>query len=371
MFKKVYSLLFIVVLLLALSGCGNNDIKEKDSAADTVSTADADLSNTADADLSNTADADIRNTADADSFNTEDAANKMPVVRVGSLKGPTSMGLVNLMKKVENKETAVDYKFTMETQPDVLAAEFIKGDIDIALVPANMAAILYKKTEKNAVVIDVNTLGVLYCVTADESISSIKDLSNKTLITTGQGASPEYILKYLLEKNEITDCTLEFKSEASEIAAILKEDKNAIAVLPQPFVTVAEAQNPDLKTAFSLTDEWEKVDSNSQLLTGVTVVRKDFLMDNMDLVEDFLQEHMGSASAAENDTQNTANLVAEYGIIEKKQIAEKALPECNIVCITGKNMKRALEGYLSVLYNMDPSSVGGSLPQDDFYYVVE
>ena len=175
-----------------------------------------------------------------------------------------------------------------------------------------------------------------------------------------------------LDANGVADCTLEFHSEASEIAALLKEDPNRIAVLPQPFVTAAEAQNDQLKTAFSLTDEWDKVtDNGSRFLTGATIVRKAFLEEHPDAAAVFLREQEASADEANTNVEGTAALVAEYGIIEKAPIAQKALPYCNIVCITGEDMKTALSGYLEVLYQADPSSVGGSLPADDFYDIAD
>lgn len=290
-------------------------------------------------------------------------------LRVGSLKGPTTMGLVHLMKDSEEGTASGNYTFTMATQADELLAGMVSGDLDIALVPANVAAVLYQKTEGGVSVIDVNTLGVLYCVTGDESIQSVKDLAGKTVLTTGQGTTPEYALNYLLQANGVTDCTLEFKSEATEIAAVLQEDASRIAVLPQPFATVAMVQNPALKTAFSLTDEWNAVSDGSQLLTGVTVVRNEVLAENETAVQTFLEAHQASTEEANEALDETAELVASYGIIEKAAIAKQAIPYCNIVCLTGDEMKEALSGYLNVLYEQDAASVGGKLPEDGFYYV--
>lgn len=290
-------------------------------------------------------------------------------MKIGSLKGPTTMGLVNLMQETEDGEAQGSYSFTMETQPDAVAAEIVSGAVDAALIPANMASIVYNKTQGGVTAVAVNTLGVLYCVTGDESISSVKDLAGKTVYSTGQGATPEYALNYLLEKNGVTDCTVEFRSEATEIAALLAQDPTAIAILPQPFVTVAEAKNDALRTAFSLADEWDAVsDDRSKFLTGVTVVRNDFLKDNKDAVDLFLQESADSVQKAQDDVSGTAALVVKYGIIEKEPVAEKALPSCGLACITGSEMKEALSGYLNVLYSASAESVGGALPGDDFYY---
>ena len=290
-------------------------------------------------------------------------------IRVGSLKGPTSMGLVSLRRSAENGELTDSYTFTMATDASEIAAGLVAGDLDIALIPANLAAVLYnKRTEKGIQVIDVNTLGVLYCVTGAEGIASVKDLAGKTVYLTGQGTTPEYSLRYLLGQAGVTDCTLEFKSEATEVAALLAADPSSIAVLPQPFATAAMAQNADLKEAFSLSESWDAVSGGSRMVTGVTVVRKAFLQDHPQAVERFLKAHAESAAKASSDAAGTAKLIAEYGIIEKEPVALKALPKCGVTCLTGADMETALKGYLEVLYQADPASVGGEAPDSGFYY---
>ena len=169
---------------------------------------------------------------------TQEAAKQETVqIRVGSLKGPTTMGIVNLMKKAENGGTADQYEFTMAAAADEISAKLVSGDLAIALVPANLASVLYQKTQGGIKVVDINTLGVLYCVTTESGIASIYDLTGKTVVTTGQGTTPEYAMRTLLERAGVSDCTLEFKSEATEVSALLKDGSAQIGVLPQPFAT--------------------------------------------------------------------------------------------------------------------------------------
>ena len=212
-------------------------------------------------------------------------------------------------------------------------------------------------------------------VTADESVGTIADLKGKTVYMTGKGTTPDYVFQYLLTANGLDkeDVTVEYKSEATEVAAVLKEQEGAIGLLPQPFVTVALAQNESLHMAMDLNEEWEKVqgEDGSRLVTGVTVCRKE-LLDNTDTrkaVELFMDEHYDSASFANLNVKETAELVASAGIIEKAPVAEKAIPYCSIVCLNGAYMKEILPGYLEVLYQQEPSSVGGELPDDGFYYL--
>ena len=294
-------------------------------------------------------------------------------IRVGSLKGPTSMGLVSLMDKAAKGETSNVYEFTMTGKADELVGKIANGDLDIALVPANVASVLYNKTQGNVTVLDINTLGVLYVVASDDSIKSMADLKGRTIYMTGKGTTPEYVMNYLLKENGLGsgDVDLQFKSEATEVASILKQDSSAIGVLPQPFATAACIQNEDLKTVLDLTEQWDMLnkDSGSMLVTGVTLVRSDFLRENRSPIEDFLKDHAESALFTSGHPEEAAALIAAQGIVEKAPIAQKALPYCNIVCITGQEMKDALSGYLSILMEQDAKSIGGQMPGDDFYYM--
>lgn len=300
-------------------------------------------------------------------------APEAKALRIGSLKGPTSMGLVELMDKSEKGGAEGSYEFTMVTAADELLGKIASGELDIALVPANMASIIYSKTNQGISVIDINTLGVLYAVSSDDSIKTTGDLKGKTVYLTGKGATPDYAFRHVLKANGLTDSdvTLEYKSEAAEVAAILKEKPDAVGLLPQPFVTVALAQNDALKIVLDLTKEWDAagIEDSGSLVTGVTICRNDVLKEQKEAVETFMAEHNTSAQYANSNTAETAALVAAAGIIEKAPIAEKAIPYCSITYVDGEEMKSLLSGYLKVLYDMDPASVGGTLPADDFYYL--
>lgn len=295
------------------------------------------------------------------------------VVRVGSMKGATSLGLLYLMEEAEQGESEGNYEFRMETGADAILPLVAKGELDIALVPANVASVLYGKTEGGISVIDINTRGVLYMVSSDASIENITDLKGKTIYLTGKGTTPDYALQYLLTENgmSVDDCTLEYKSEPTEVVALLAENPNAIGLLPQPFVTAACMQNEALSVVLDLNEEWNKVqgEDGSSMVTGVTIVRKEFLKEHADAVQTFLKEHAESAKAVNEDPATGATYAVKAGIIAKEPIAQKAIPACNITCITGAEMKQALSGYLEVLYGLAPESVGGALPGEDFYYV--
>lgn len=302
---------------------------------------------------------------------TQSASADPVTVRVGSLSGPTTIGMVSFMEKADAHETNNTYEFTVSGAADEIVPSLINGDLDIALVPANVAATVYNKTDGGVSVIDINTLGVLYVVTADDSIKTFDDLAGKTIYMTGRGQTPEYVMNFLLSKADIKDqVTIEYKSEATEVVSALAADPNVIAVLPQPHATVAQSRVKDLQAVIDLNDVWDTyAGDGGRLVTGVTVVRNDFLKDHPEAVQEFLDGQSESVKTVNSDPSVAAELVVKRGIIDNADVAAEAIPGCSLVCITGSEMQDALSGYLKVLYDADPTSVGGALPGDDFYWL--
>lgn len=303
---------------------------------------------------------------------TESAQQEQPL-RIGSLKGPTSMGILFLKEQAKLGETEGSYEFQMAAKADEILPLMVKGELDIALIPSNTAGILYQKTKGGIAVADINTLGVLYMVSGDEGIQSVEDLKNKKIYLTGKGTTPDYVLHYILEENGLTeaDYQLEYRSEPTEVAALLAENQEAVGLLPQPFVTAVCMQNEKLDVVLDLNQEWDRLqgEKGSRLVTGVTVVRREILETRADEILTFLAEHEASVARMNEETQAGAALVTEAGIVGKEQIAALAIPKCNLTFLQGEEMKLALQGYLEVLYDRAPDSVGGSLPDEDFYYV--
>ena len=297
------------------------------------------------------------------------SAGEPVTVRVAALKGPTAMGLAALEEE-SAADPGVSYEFTLAASADEVTPALLQGDLDIACVPANLAAVLYQKTEGQIVTVAVNTLGVLYLVENGNAVQSLSDLKGKTIVAAGKGSTPEYALRYLLTENGINpdaDLTIDWKSEHSECVAALGQGVTTIALLPQPFVTVAQGKIQGLRMALDLTAEWDALDNGSALLTGVAVARKAFAEEHPAAVSAFLQDYAGSVDWVNGSTAEAAAVIGEMGIVDA-DVAEKALPYCNIVCLTGAEMKAKLSGYLQVLFDADPASVGGALPGDDFYY---
>lgn len=346
--KKIVSLLLALTMALSLAACGGA------ASGSTASSA-----------ASGEAVSGAASSEGAKELSTTDA------LRVAGLKGPTTMGLVNLLSMEEDGTASMDYDLQLYGAADEIVPLLMKGELDMAAIPANLAATLYQKTEGGIQAVAVNTLGVLYVVEkGGDTVQSMADLKGRTILSTGKGTTPEYVLRYLLTQNGIDpdkDVTIEYYSEATEVTAQMANAEDAVAVLPQPYVTAAGLQDETLRVALDLTEEWNKV-CDTQLITGVTVVRKEYAEEHPDVVAAFLTDYAKSVEAANTDLDGTAALCEEQGVVAKAAIAKKALPECNIVCLTGDELKTNASAYLQVLFDADPKAVGGAMPDDDFYW---
>ncbi len=296
-------------------------------------------------------------------------------VNVMALKGPTAMGMVEFMNEADSGTiTDNNYHFNITAATDEVSAALAQGTTDIATVPANLASVLYNNTEGGVQVLAINTLGVLYIVESGDTVHSVEDLRGKTIYASGKGNTPEAALNYVLTQNGIdpsADVTIEWKSEQAECLSALMAEENAIAMLPQPFVTTAQAQSENLRVALDLTEEWDALQADSEtpstLVTGVVVARTTFVEEHPEVVSAFLDHYQESVDYVNSNVEEAAQLVGQYETVTA-EVAQKALPECNIVFIEGAEMKEKLSGYLSVLFEQNPQSVGGALPDDAFYF---
>jgi NitT/TauT family transport system substrate-binding protein len=302
----------------------------------------------------------------------EQSDTEKTVVRLAGMKGPTSIGLVGLLEEDEQETTKNDYEFSLHGSASEIVPKLTKGELDIAAVPANLASTLYNNTEGEIKLLAVNNLGVVYIVAKNEEITSVADLKGKTIFATGKGSTPEIALNYILSQNGIdpdNDVTVEYRDEASAILPELQKNESAIALLPQPYVTVAASKVEGLKTVLDLNEEWEKLNPDCGRVTGVIVVRKQFAEENPEAVKAFLDEYKASVETVLNDVPNAAALVAEHGIFDNAKVIEKAIPKCNLTFISGEDMKAPVSKYLGVSYEQNPKSIGGKLPEDDFYFI--
>lgn len=292
-------------------------------------------------------------------------------INIAMLKGPTAMGAASLMLEEKEKSSERNYNFTLMSSPNELVPRFIKGQFQMAAVPANLAANIYNKTNGNVQVLAINTLGVLYIVQNGESeVKSFTDLDGKTIYASGKGASPEASLNYLADKYGVK-LNVEWKSEHAECLASMAKDEGSLALLPQPFVTVAQTKNENIKVVLDLNKEWENSqDNKSALVTGVLIANTEFLSNNKEKVDEFLKKYEESIKKTETNLDEVAKNIGILNIFQE-EIAKKALPFCNIHYIAGSEMKEKLSAYLELLNEQNPELIGNKLPEEDFYYVSE
>lgn len=313
----------------------------------------------------------------------ETSAPDSVTIRVGAMSGPTAMGMVKLMSDSEEGITENTYEFAeLGNDASALVAPLAKGELDIAAIPSNLAANIYNNNDGAIEVLAICVSGVLNLVERGESINTIADLEGKSIYATGQGAVPEYTIRYILNANGLNpdeDVEIIWCSDTNEALAYVCEVRDAIAILPQPFVTAASAKvestktadEPSLRVVLDLNDAWAEVNNEGSIVTGVVVVRRDFADKNPDAVKKFLEEYEASVNYANEDLDNAAALIVKYGIVGAEGVAKKALPGCHVMCVTGDEMRQKIDGFLGILFEMNPKAIGGAMPDEAFYYIAE
>lgn len=290
-------------------------------------------------------------------------------VRIAALKGPTAMGMAKMIADTESSSES-PYTFTLAGSADEITAPLVQGKLDIAAVPANLAAVLYNNTNGAVKVLAINTLGVLYIAERGDSIQSVSDLAGKTIYSAGKGSTPEYALNFILRANELEpgrDVTIEYKSEHAECLAAILADASAVAMLPQPFITTAQSKAEDMRIALDLTKEWDNLGLESSMITGVVIARSEWIDKNPEDAKAFMADYASSVEFVNANIPEAAQMIGDINIVPAA-VAEKALPYCNIIFIHGEDMKTRLNGYYAVLFEQDPKSVGGKIPDEAIYY---
>lgn len=290
-------------------------------------------------------------------------------VRVAALMGPTGMGMAPMMERAEKGELTDELSFLITGAPDDIVAKIVSGEVDIAAAPINLASTLYQRTEGDVVMLAVNTLGVLYVLEAGEEIQAIGDLAGRTLYATGQASTPEYMLSHILTQNGLSGAvTVEYLAEHSELAALAAAGEVNLAMLPEPNVTATLMKNPDLRVALDLTEEWNRI-SETEPVQGCIIARRAFVEENPEAIADFLARYGESTAYVNESPKEAAALIEKHGVMASAAAAEKAIPNCNIVCLTGEEMRTAASAMLQVLFEANPKSVGGAMPGDDLYHM--
>lgn len=353
--KKFLMLLLMFSLVFSLSACSSKDAGETESEKVTEVETEEEVSEVV-SEESETEEA---------KEESEEATDDEKTLKLGAMTGPTGISAINLANNSENGTNEYNYDLTIVSSPDELVAHLAKDELDLAIIPANLASVLYNKPEIDINVISTNNLGVLYVLERGDSINSLEDLQGKEVISAGKGTTPEMVVRNLLSKVDVDpDENITFSKEASEVAQAIISGNSDIAILPEPMVTNVLLKADDVRIALDLNEVWEESNPDSKMVTAVLVGRTEVL-DKIDL-DKVLEEYSLAIDMANDDVTATAELSEKYDLFPKP-VAEKAIPNLNLVALQGEDLKEALHGYLNVLFEQNPKSIGGELPGDDFY----
>ena len=354
---KIKNKSLVLLLALALVGCGNqsqtnNENTEIEQKEDTSSKSE---------------DSNEVKEEKVEDDNQEDA--KHYDVNLSMLAGPTSVGAINMVEESKNGESNFTINESVDGAPDALVPKLVSGEADLAIIPANLAATLYNKTEGKVKVLATNSLGVLYVVTkGDVEINSIEDLANygEEILASGKGATPEIAINKILEANGYSsdNLNINYLAQANEAAQKLIAGEAKVAILPEPMVSSVLIKAEDAKVAIDLNELYEKA-AGYPLISSVLVGRSEYL-DTID-VEKLLETFKDSIEKAKANPEETAALLEKYDIMPAP-VAKKAIPNLALEYINGDRLKEMMAKHLEDLNNTNPQLIGGSIPEDDFYF---
>lgn len=290
-------------------------------------------------------------------------------VRVAGLIGPTGMSLAPMIALNTGA-----YTFKLAASPEELVGDIVAGNVDIAAVPTNLAAVLYNRTKGAVQMLAINTLGVLYVLEKGDTVHAAKDLAGKTITTAGQGAVPEYALNYILKANGITDADVVYKSEHNEVSTPAASGMADLVMLPQPMATALLMKDAGFRVALDITQAFAEAaetqgKAGTVLSMGALVVQKAFAQDEPDKLAAFLEEYGLSVAFVNEEPKKAAVNIVAAGILPNEAVAEQAIPLCNIVFVTGQAMQDSIDPLMAILFEADPKAVGGAVPDAGFYYM--
>lgn len=294
------------------------------------------------------------------------AENEAVVTRVGGLKGPTGMALAHMMTENDGS-----YAFTLAGAPTEITDLVIKGDVDIAAVPINLGAVLYNKTQGGVKGLSLITRGMLYVLEKGDSIQTIADLEGKKIVAAGQGSTPEYVTNFILDANNVK-ADVEFKSEHAEVTTLAVSGLADVILVPEPHVTNVLTKDPSFRIALDVTKEFAaaaelKGYENAQLSMSVVIVRTEFMEKHPEAVQKFMTDLESSIIYTVENVEAAAQEISAHGIIPSAAVAQKALPNCQLVFISGQDMQSQAAALYEILHAAKPASVGGKVPDDAFY----
>lgn len=294
---------------------------------------------------------------------------KQKQVRIGVLNGPSAIPCAYL---IENKNSSEVKNLVFENCASVQTElpKLLKGELDIGFLPPNIAAKVFNSSSKKIVCLGVTGNGNLYLLSKNgfPQNFSLESLKGKTVHCAGQGATPEFIFKYLLSKNGLQNqVNLDFSIPNANIAAALISDKIEFALVPEPFATVAQTKSPQVKRILNIQAEYEKLTEKTFPMT-LLVANADFAKNNKKLIKKITALYAKSNEWTVKNPKEAGILAEKANFGLKADVAEKSIPNANFIWQDSLTAKKQIESILSVFLQESPQSTGGKLPDDDFYF---
>lgn len=287
---------------------------------------------------------------------------------VASISGPAALGFVKAMEPGINPQVRLGdtVQYTFEADEEAMYAQLLEGKADMAVVPAETAAKLYREGAGYQLAA-VNTGGYLYLLSADESINAVSDLRGKAVTIVGEGSAADVVFRHLLTQAGIdpdNDLTLTYAESAE--TAMENVTNSGLILLSEPWVTDLLDENNDFSIALDIREEWMRANGEGVPLTCL-IVKKEIPVDRAEEWDLFVADYQDSIEWINNNPAETAELLDKHEIGITKEQAEGVISRSNLEYLDATKAKSAVEKYLNLFLEANPDAIGGSMPDTEFY----
>lgn len=276
------------------------------------------------------------------------------------LNGPTGIGTLAMMG-----DSA--YRFDLMNDPTLLIPSLVQGQYQAAVVPSNMGALLQAKGAPYKIAAVVG-YGAIYLLGSGDSLNGLEDLKGKTLYLSGKGASPDYLTQYLLDKSSMMpgeDIQLDFSYSHPDLTRALIAGLVDYALLPEPFCTMALMGREDLQILLDYQKEWQEREGSNYPISLLLISTEMEMEDSR--IDSFLLDYKKSIEWVNRNPAEAAEKAPEWGFTLSSEVLKEAIPRCNLNFVPLEESRGELDAFYSVLFQLNPASIGGRLPADDAY----
>lgn len=314
-------------------------------------------------------------------FNATATTNTALPVKKLVLAGPpagVSNGLIHLLANDGLAELADEVEFILWSNPDQLRALALNGKVDFIAMPTNVAANLYNRGAPLKL-LNISQWGALWMISRDPNMKTLADFKGQEIAIPFRADMPDIVFTHLAERQGLTpnkDFKLNYTATPMDAMQLLIMRRIDHALLSEPAVSMALRKTksfpvsliaPELHRSVNLQQEWSRVMGTEARIPQAGIAVMGNKADNPQLVARFEEAYAQATRWCQENQQKCAEEVAaKIPMLSAEAVADALAAQGNYYA-TAFDAQQELEAFLEILLAKQPASVGGKLPNADFY----